>query len=110
MTAFVLWLYGFLVIASLIMVLSWGNAARQLASEHGGTWIELAWCKAFMIAAGLTIHAVAMAGACAYRAYDVLFNSRIELGSEAAVQIPLLARWRRTPATCGRPGGHSSTR
>ena len=90
MTATVLWLYGVLVTASLVMLLAWSRAARDLAAEFDEPWHALRWCRAFVIAVGLTVHASFMAAACGYRAFDVLAHQRVELGSEASLQIMLL--------------------
>lgn len=87
MTPIVLWLYGLLVVSSLIMVLAWGDAAQGLARQRGGTWWSLIWCKPFVIAGGLTMHAIFMALASGYRAYDIMANELPVLGSEAAVQV-----------------------
>lgn len=85
-----LWLYGLIVGASLFMLLSWGDAARQLAGEFGGPAIALRWCKAFVIAAGLTIHASFMAAACGYRAFDIVVHGTAPMGSDASYQIAML--------------------
>lgn len=91
MTPIVLWMYGILVLSSLIMMVAWGGAARALAQERGGTILALRWCKPFMIAGGLTIHAIFMAAASGYRAFDIVANAVDVLGSEAAVQVTVLA-------------------
>lgn len=90
MIAFVLWLFGLLVISSLIMLLAWGDAARQLWRELDRQPRQLVWCKPFVIAAGLTVHASAMALACGYRAFDLLVHARFDLGSEAGFQVFVL--------------------
>ena len=90
MIAFVLWLFGVLVISSLIMVAAWGDAARRLLRELGGSPAELIWCKPFVIAAGLTVHASSMALACGYRAFDLLAHDRVDLGSYADFQVAVL--------------------
>lgn len=84
-----LWLYGFICLASIIMVLAWGHAA--IAIGHNRHWVDLRWSKPFIIAGGLTIHALAMAAACAYRAYDLLAHSLVELGSAMWLQVLFLA-------------------
>jgi hypothetical protein len=91
MTPIVLWMYGLLVVSSLIMVLAWGNAAQKLARDRASSFPALVWCKPFMIAGGLTVHAVFMAAASGYRAFDIMANELPVLGSEAAVQVIVMS-------------------
>lgn len=88
MNALALFLYGAIAISSAIMVVAWGKAAKDVAEDVPPG--ELKWCKAYVIAAALTLHAVAMTGACGYRVYDLLFNGLAEVGTQAWVLIVLL--------------------
>jgi len=89
MTTIVLWMYGALVASSVIMLFSWGGAARQIA--RGVPVSRMRWNKALMVASGLTIHAAFMAAACGYRAFDIMANAIAVMGSEAALQVAVLA-------------------
>lgn len=82
MTALLLWLFGTLTIASLIMVVTWGKAAREIRAEFRQPLARLVWCKPYVIAAALTLHALMMATSSAYRASDLMRGVAVA-GSDA---------------------------
>lgn len=82
MTAILLWLFGVLTIASAIMFVAWGRAAGDLRRGFDRPWWKLIWCKAYMLAAALTLHAGVMVSSAGYRAHDLMRGFEVA-GSDA---------------------------
>jgi hypothetical protein len=88
MTSVILWLFGVLTLASLIMIASWGRGAWGLWAEascgEARLWRAVGvarWHRPFVIAASMTLHASGMAIGSGYRAWDMLHGFHV-LGSD----------------------------
>jgi hypothetical protein len=84
MSAVALWLWGYITLASILIIPAWGRSAREIAQEVD-TWHELLRCKPWLVAASLCVHAVGVGSGSAYRLWDGLARGVYQTGTQAFV-------------------------
>lgn len=77
--------YALLSISSFLMVVGWGGPAFRFISDENPLR-----STRFLVAYGLTINAIVMGAACAWRGYDLAFGGPV-MGSDVAVLAAALA-------------------